>query len=81
MHDNRGARYLVRVRDRISWTRQTIKGPRRIKRWGPWRTVSRFVNVFDVVLPEHVPGVRDVGVFLSGTRLTEEQLLRRRGVS
>lgn len=34
-------RYVIKRRERMQWTTHTIKGPRRVGRWGPWREVDR----------------------------------------
>jgi hypothetical protein len=72
------AKYVLRERERVTWTTTTIKGPRRVSRWSPWRTLSRHVDAekAEVAFDERRAGLADRAVFMHGRRLTIEQLRR-----
>ena len=66
-------RYVVKARERMQWTTQTIKGPRRVWRWEKWKEVSRHATENDaweyVARRKRMRGLEELAVFHGGKRL------------
>lgn len=64
--------FIVKSRDRIQWTTQTIKGPRRVRRMTPWKGVLYCLTERQArgeVEWRRKTGLTDWAIFHAGKRL------------
>jgi hypothetical protein len=74
------AAWIVKRRERLNWTTQTIKGPRRVKRWSRWEANLYCGSLYSAI--KHLSELRsrpgagfsDYAIFRYGKRLSEEQI-------
>lgn len=78
-----GPAFIIKARGLIHWTTETVKGPRRCRRFSPWERITSAgratvaAGALERAKAEHGARFTEFAVFYDGKRLAPEQLAFR----